>query len=272
MSLKKLLHEAAVEENGQYVVRNTVFPYKLTGPLDVRDYVFENCDFSHTVFSGSRISRTSFVNCNFAQANLDKSLWNAVSFTGCNLRLFRARHSCGLDMRFQDCEAHGLDFCFSRLDHLTFASCDLSQAMFTHTFMKSADFSLCGLKYGNMRSGLFDRLYVRDCDLSLINLSDSHWIGGMVEKTPMPGAMLPSFLSGMCFSHVDFSGAQMTNAVLCDVNFDACDTDKLFWTFNIADRVNIPLTDNLAELAKVEEQEQMMRELVSGKDSQGPRI
>ncbi|PRB80189.1 pentapeptide repeat-containing protein [Pseudomonas sp. MYb185] len=144
-----------IASNQQYF--DQVFDRQHLSSADIRESVFEECEFSDCDFSASTLARCKFVDCTFKR---------------CNLSLMTLSQSRFSTVEFIECKLVGVDWTkaqwpsFDLAPGLAFRSCILNDSSFFGLTLHSLQLQDCRLHDVDFREGNFSGSAMRDCEFS----------------------------------------------------------------------------------------------------------
>lgn len=143
-----------------------------------------DCTFKDLDLSSKDLSSYRFIDCTFEMCNLSSALLHGTTFNGVK---FEACKMLGL--QFQQCNELGLsiEIHHSKLDHSSFAHCDLRKSHWTYNSLRDVDFhqtnlSQSKLLHNDLHGAVFER-----CDLSKAHLCGSFGIALDPEANQVKG-------------------------------------------------------------------------------------
>lgn len=99
-------------------IKNIIFTEEK--PKEIKDTIYEDCNFKENNFYKAKIENCTFINCNFAEANLSKAQLKNCKFIDCYMQF-----SAMLKVNIYNCE---------------FIRCDLWHSNLCHSIIKETKF------------------------------------------------------------------------------------------------------------------------------------
>lgn len=118
------------------VFKNTEFRGTIRGDdkdifdcANVKDALFESCNFNATAFDSAHITSSTFDSCDFNGRGFSNSVFNATKFLSCKSSSLHLRDSFLFDCRFEDCKLNDIDG-----NHSRFLDCAITNSRISGCF------------------------------------------------------------------------------------------------------------------------------------------
>ncbi|WP_285275883.1 pentapeptide repeat-containing protein [Halopseudomonas bauzanensis] len=144
-----------IVSNQQYFEQ--IFDRQDLSSSEIRESIFEECEFRDCNLSASNLSQCKFVDCTFKR---------------CNLSLMSPFQSRFSNIEFTECKLTGVDWTNARwpsfdLDPgLAFRNCILNDSSFFGLTLQALQMQDCRLHHVDFREGNFSGSALRDCEFN----------------------------------------------------------------------------------------------------------
>lgn len=138
------------------------FQYHVFSNSELRDAIFDGCNFSNCSFEGVRLDHTEFIGCHFSNCNFTGSLVINTALK---------------EVKFDTCKLLGFDFsaCSDFLFRAGFDNCLLDNALFNRK---------------NLKNTGFKNSSVREADFNAVELSNASFAGSDLAYSRFENCLL----------------------------------------------------------------------------------